>query len=529
MVLLRGAVRALGGEVALVVELTRALPLSPTRLGIDPYARKRSKRLRFSDHRNGAEDLWSCLRMANESAREWAVEEFGRAELEDGRWRSRLISMGGQAASRPGGRVSAVFPNAAERQGAYGLLENRDVTSAHIANAMFAADARRCRDLPFVFAIIDGSSVTLTDSAGTKDFGWIGSRNQRVRGLKVISSLLVSPDGVPCGLGAQVWWVRTGDAVKGRHQGRTTGEKETRHWLTAIGETGTLMARHAQGTRCWFQIDREGDAWPIITEADRCDRWFTIRGNHNRRVKMPDGSTEYLRDVIGRQPVAFNYGLAVSAGQNRSARQARMAMRTCRMTLDFRDKRTGRRTAKIVNVVLAREEATTPAGEKPIEWLLLTNHPSSETEEMAQVVLGYAQRWRIEDFHRTWKSGACDVENMQLRSRSAVEKWATLLAAVAVRIERLKLLARTEPARLATDEFTEVELRAIALVRFGTSAGQHLIAAPTPTIAQAVQWLAEIGGYTGKSSGGPPGSVTIGRGLKDVIVVARALAAQDAL
>jgi len=42
-----------------------------------------------------------------------------------------------------------------------------------------------------------------------------------------------------------------------------------------------------------------------------------------------------------------------------------------------------------------------------------------------------------------------------------------------------------------------------------------------------VRWVAEIGGYTGKSSGGPPGSTTIARGLEQVLVVARALAALE--
>ncbi len=35
-----------------------------------------------------------------------------------------------------------------------------------------------------------------------------------------------------------------------------------------------------------------------------------------------------------------------------------------------------------------------------------------------------------------------------------------------------------------------------------------------PTIEQATRWVAEIGGYTGKSSGRPPGSITIRRGLE---------------
>jgi hypothetical protein len=50
---------------------------------------------------------------------------------------------------------------------------------------------------------------------------------------------------------------------------------------------------------------------------------------------------------------------------------ANILVRACVATLDFRDKRTGRHFSKAINVVLAREEGTTPADEKPIDWLLL--------------------------------------------------------------------------------------------------------------------------------------------------------------
>jgi hypothetical protein len=102
-----------------------------------------------------------------------------------------------------------------------------------------------------------------------------------------------------------------------------------------------------------------------------------------------------------------------------------------------------------------------------------------------------------------------------------------ILAAVAVRIERLKLLSRREPERPATDEFTPVELRAITLLRFGKKARQRVPEGKVPTLAQATLWVAELGGHTGKSSGGPPGSVTLRRGLETVMVAARALDALD--
>jgi hypothetical protein len=135
-------------------------------------------------------------------------------------------------------------------------------------------------------------------------------------------------------------------------------------------------------------------------------------------------------------------------------------------------------------------------------------------------------RWRIEELHRTWKTGACRVEENQLRSANAAIKWATILIAVAVRIERIKQLSREEPDRPASDEFSPAEIKAAVLLRFEKSAKKKLRPGAVPTMAEVATWIAEIGGYTGKtSSGGPPGSITLARGLEQVRVAAKALEA----
>ncbi len=66
-----------------------------------------------------------------------------------------------------------------------------------------------------------------------------------------------------------------------------------------------------------------------------------------------------------------------------------------------------------------------------ISWVLLTTHAIDKRSQVEAVVAGYALRWRIEDFHRAWKRGHCNVESSQLHSRSALVKWATILATVA--------------------------------------------------------------------------------------------------
>jgi hypothetical protein len=460
---------------------------------------------------------------------DWAQREFGKAKVKDARWVARLVLVAAQAARRPAGKVTEVFGNDADRQGAYGLLESEDVSGGQVGASMFEACAERCADEEFVFCAVDGSSVTVTDLNDDKDLGSIGTRKQGARGVKVISALAISAKGVPLGLTSQVWWKRTAPPAKQKHRDlRRTEDKEIQRWLDTMNQSRQVMSQHAPRTKLWFQLDREGDAWPILQTADQEGHWFTIRGSHNRRVILENGRQTYLRDVLAQQPVVTQYELQVSGASRRTARVAKMVVQACSMTLDFRDKRTKKHFPKQVNVVLAREQDTTPAGEPPIEWLLLTNRPVATVEDVEQIVFGYAQRWRIEDFHRTWKSGTCRVEESQLRSAEALIKWATILAAVAVRAERIKHLSRQEPNRPASDEFSPVEIRAITLLRFGKSAKKHLEAAQVPTLAQATLWLAQIGGYTGKSSGGPPGSVTLTRGLKEVAAVVRAFDALEA-
>jgi hypothetical protein len=130
------------------------------------------------------------------------------------------------------------------------------------------------------------------------------------------------------------------------------------------------------------------------------------------------------------------------------------------------------------------------------------------------VVFGYTQRWRIEDFHRAWKRGICNVEDTRLRARAHVIKWASVLAAVAVRAERLKHLSREQPARPASDELSKIEIDALLLLKRRNRKRTEVIPDTIPDLETATRWIAELGGYTGKSSGGPPGATTIARGLE---------------
>jgi hypothetical protein len=452
-------------------------------------------------------------------AAQWAREEFGHADL--GHWArtARLVSIGTAAARNPGGKVTEVCRSQAEQQGAYDFLEDPRITPRDVMAAVATACARRACQHPYVYVPIDGSSINLTDRTRRKGLGSVGSRERGARGLKMINAIAVSPDGVPLGLLAQVWWAR-GPKNKKHHSARKLQDKETRHWLEAVDQTLIAVAEQAEGPLLWYQLDREADAKDTLWHLASTRQLFTVRSAHNRRLKAQGVLPLHLRERLRTSEPTGEYSLEVSAGPKRSARTAKMVVRASSVVLSL-----GGNRQMAVNVVWATEQGTTPKGEKPLDWCLLTNFPVDTFQAACQVIRGYSQRWRIEDFHRTWKSGACNVEDSQLRERDRVIKWATILAANAMRIESLKPLSRHEPDLPASVELTPYEIQAVILLKREHKKRTEEIPDTMPTISQATIWIAQLGGYTGKSSGGPPGVVTLERGFELVRGAAAALCA----
>lgn len=452
----------------------------------------------------------------------WAWEELGNAAFGDYRNTRRAVAMTAQACKTPAGKITDVFADSVRaREAAYDFLENPRVKHEEITASVAIATACRSEGLPYVIAPIDGTSVSLSHARTTEAFGALGSR-KKGRGLKVITSLAISPDGTTLGLGPLQWWSRSpvprnADGTRQHHAKRSVEQKETQHWLDALSEYREIFAEHAPGVRVWWVMDREADGWPLLTEASRDGDWFTIRSKVDRRL-FSWGPRKKLRKVLKKQQLQGEYELEVparpaqGAHPARAARLARMQMRWCRATLDMRDSWTGKPRRLTVNVLWVREVGTTPRGEKPIDWVLLTSYPIESMEDAKLVLRGYQARWRIEEFHRTWKSGDCCVEDNELRTPEAVMKWASILATVAARAERLKLVSRSDPTLPASVEFTPNEIRVLRarrrkLVKKGTRIP------PMPSVRVAVRWVAELGGFAG-SYPTQPGSITIARGLE---------------
>lgn len=453
----------------------------------------------------------------------WAQQEFSRAELGDLRLTQRLIAMAGQAARTPAGQITAVFRDAAEREGAFRFVENEGFCASEVAAAAHAACAQRASAFPFVFVPTDGSSLLLSDPEGKKGLGGVGAWNKGGRGLQTMTAIAVSPDGVPLGILGQVLWARLARSPAGKKDPREPHQRESQAWLDVMHDAQQNLVQQAPGTVPWFQLDRGGDCGRVLLWGESMGVLFTVRAAHDRSVMDPEEFRRLrLWKRVRDEPAQSLYPLPIPGGPKRQARTAVMALRFCPVVLNLNSE-DGKKVAKSLWAVHVREVGTTPMGESPIEWLLLTNHPVETVEQARLVVLGYAQRWRIEQFHKLWKSEGCRVEDMQLQSLDAVCKWATVLASVAMRIERIVYLSRQEPDLPADVEFSRPEIDAAILLRKpkGVKRGQ------LPTVAEVARWIADLGGYTGKSSGGPFGAKVLARGLDYIAPVAQLLAEKE--
>lgn len=443
----------------------------------------------------------------------WAQGEFGQAQLGDERRTQRLVEMAADVAQKPAGKLTQVWEEGPERQGAYRLLESEAVEVEAMRSAALTAAFSRAKG-PLVFVPTDGSALNVLaarDKPLSKGFGPVGTAKSKARGLEVVSALVLDDKGVPLGMGGQRYWAREG----GRKEpagNRPLEDKETRHTLEVFEQV--LEARQAAGYegRVWFQHDRAGDNRDVLHWAVMTDAWVTVRAAQDRSVQWPlEGR---LWEVMGAQQPLGTYKLKVPEGPKRSARKALLQVRAQSVVLPLAHHWTKKQQPVEVFAVHAVEISPVPEGEEPIEWMLLTTCPVRGFAGARRVLKAYALRWRLEEVHKCWKSN-CQVEKSNLHEAEHFIKWATLLFCVAVRIERLKRLAREAPELPADVELSRWEIRGL-LLRYDT---QGLRRDDTPTIGQAVLWIARLGGYS-RSSGGPPGSITIGRGLKTLAIIA---------
>jgi len=463
------------------------------------------------------------------AAKDWAIAEFGGAQLHDLRRSRRLVRMAAQLASGPHGRLSEVFDDWGELKAAYRLLEEPDVTHDAILTTHLRRVREGCKAPGDYLFVEDTTELDFSSHTAAEDLGPIGDGGGR--GLFAHSTLAMridswnadhQPQVTVSGLAAQFCWVRTGHkaASKEKKAKRLARDRESQRWAASVEQIGPP----AEGARYTFMADREADIFETIRRCQDC-RWdYIVRANQSRALADEDGS---IFEAVAVAPVVARFTIDMRSRPQRVVRdkktgrpkRTRQAHAARKVELEVRTRAVrvrapwrpgGPLEPVTLNLVEAKEVNAAP-GDDPIHWVLLTSWPCSSEQQAMRVVKAYTRRWLIEEYHKALKTGT-RIEDSQLQAAQRIEALLAVLAVVAVRLLNRKLIAITRPDEQVDCQEVGPEVLQVLEARFGRPPDGW-------TNRQMLRHVARFGGFIGRKSDGEPGWITIWRGWNRLVFI----------
>ena len=437
----------------------------------------------------------------------WAAHIAAATPLPDARLNTRLECLLTHLAEKPLDAFPQALPDCHQAKATYRFLANGRVRCDDLLTGWRDTTAQAARGLDLIYVAHDTTTFSYSALKHTTGLGFI-SDIEAARGIHCHSSLALQPNGVALGLLHQHYWVRT-EPKRSRPQGRDMEDKESIKWLHGLDATAAALAAvpGEQRPRVVHLMDREGDIHEVFVKVLALGHGAIIRRYRNRSVAEEPGDAD---EVIRAAPVVARVRLKLPASHGRKARAAVVELRSRPMTLTPHCHVERQRQPLPLTMVEVREVGYPPEGVEPIHWLLWTTEPARTKKQILAVVHAYAWRWRIEDFHLAWKQG-CRVEQLQLEARQRLEKALVLYAGVAVRLLRLRDLARKEPSAPCTEVLSDEEWQELYVHVTGEGCDER---SPVPTIPQVRKWNGGMGGHLGRKRDGMPGVRTLWRGWR---------------
>lgn len=449
----------------------------------------------------------------------WVEREVEGCEFPDARLKTRFGKLLGRLGEKIGAALPAACQDWAATKAAYRFFSNPRVDEIMILAGHFAATKSR-------IAAAKGPILILHD---TTEFSFqrnrpeiigktrllprrrIGSKPITKCGLLMHSSLAVTPAGKPLGLTAVKFWTRKkfkgtnalqGRGVEGgKHSVNTTRipieQKESVRWLENLQQSAQLV----NPDRCIHIGDRESDIYELFCLAQEEQTHFLVRTCVDRLAGT--GATTIAKRMK-REAIQGTLRIEVLDAQ-RQPIQVELMLRYSQMTVHPPIGKHKRYPPLSLTVIHAWER-NKPQGRKPICWKLLTDLPVANLESAIEKVNWYAQRWKIETFHKVLKSG-CRAENAKLRTAERLTNLIAVFCIVAWRIFWLTMINRTNPSTSADVVFTQTEIAILNHL-----AGDPKQPAPK-NLAHYVLAMAKLGGYLARKNDGPPGNTVLWRGL----------------
>jgi len=427
-------------------------------------------------------------------------EDLSTVEFGDKRLDKRLIEFVGNSRKNAQGSILDSAGGRSSAKGVYRMLSNEKFDEGEVRRAAQSATANRMSEL--VLLIQDTTDVNLNGHKKTEGLGYC---SEHVRGVKLHSCIAVTPEGMPLGLVAQYCETRAeakSPLTKAEKASRPIEEKESFRWLEMVGESTKLIP---EGVKPVTVCDREGDFYELYAKLSETDNDFIIRAIHNR----VSGSNEKILEKIRKEPACGSAAVNIprDSRNGRPARQAQMEVAYCTVTMRRPANLKGTDLPEKLTMNIVRITEIIEAGE-PIEWILLTSLPVRNADDAFEIVGYYIQRWKIERFHFVLKSG-CNVEKIQQRTYEKIKPLLLIYSIIAMYIMAVTFVGRILPDLPCDVFFDDDEWDILYRIANKTKTSPD----KPYSMADAVKYIGQLGGYRRAPSDGPPGLKVIWKGL----------------
>lgn len=461
----------------------------------------------------------------------WAAEEFAEVSLGDTRLDARLIKLCDRFSDAPESPINQACSDWAETKAAHRFFQNDNVAVGEILAAHRGRTVVRARKHPTVLAVQDTSYFVYTSHPKTEGLSRMSLKNGKnvktiySNGLMMHICLALTTEGLPLGLLDQKIFsrklrpkkIRTSKYARPQDY-LPVEEKESYRWLEALANTKKAMG----DAEVVAIADREADFYDLFKFSNQIGCPVLVRANAdrtiNRRSRYAEKGVEKLWDHMREQPEMGTYTIEIpkrSKTKHCKEREARTATVTVRFG-SFRlnpprnnVKHSQEELPDIDMNAVYVIEPNPPAGEEPVEWMLLTNLPVKSFEEAYEKVRWYCLRWRIEMYFKVLKSGfrgeACRLEHAD-----RLTQYLAVMSIVAWRLFMITLISRTDPVAPCSTLLADQEWK----VLFMKVNKNKVLPKKAPPIGNVVIWVARLGGYLARKSDAPPGTITLWRGWK---------------
>ena len=455
---------------------------------------------------------------------QWAKKHFGGAICTDIRRQRRLISLASQMMKSPGKSIPQLGKSAYEAKSSYNLLSNKESCPDYIQKGHREL-VQSSMNQPGTYLLIeDDSTLSWSGKKPIPGLGPVGDFSDGLQGF-ILHSVLVAkwPDSTfskgprpsleILGLADQQSYLRERAPIDKRANKRcisSVRKRESDYWFHSVKRIGKKINPNSK----WIRVcDRAADIYELFSETKAAGYDYLVRALQDRALVTSEGKKQRLFDYAREAKSLGCFSMKLRSRPGKIARSVKINISARSVKLRSPARKSvgvGKLPPIECYIIHAKEDSSSQISKNDrIEWFILSSQSVNSFEEACTVVQQYSSRWIIEDFHKALKSG-CGAERLQLKTGHGLIAAVALMSVVASRVIQLKEGSRANPeGKPETSGLSKFELEIL-----GKYTNRSL-----NTIYDVALAVGRLGGHLNRKGDGPPGIITLTRGLEKLLTV----------